>query len=106
MIAVEKKILVSLFAMTKNFYYSVVTEDFSLNNRLLNNMSSAKSLCFYPSLISVAVPHVFSYGVNKTTANRKVFINGEIAVSTAQETKIALTELTKTLQALEKRILS
>lgn len=95
--------------MTKNFYYSVLVEDFSLNNRLLDNMSSAKSLCFYLSLISVAVPHVFSSGVNKTTADGKVFITGDhnkVVVSTAQETKIALTELTKKLQALEKRILS
>ena len=72
-------------------------------------MSSAKSVCFYLSLISVAVPYVFSSRVNKTTADGKVFITGdhnEVVVSTAQETKTALTELTKKLQALEKRILS
>ena len=80
-------------------------------------------MCYSLFLIFVAVPQaVCSTGVNKTAANGKVFITGdhnEVVVSTAQNTKIALTEiksklqslstkdeeLTRKLQALDERIL-
>ena len=50
----------------------------------------------------MAVPHVLSsgVGVNKTTVYGRVFISVEIIVFAAQETKIALIELTKNLSAI------
>ncbi|XP_078364483.1 neuronal pentraxin-2-like [Oculina patagonica] len=70
-------------------------------------MFSAKSVCFYLSLIFVAVPHVLSStGVNKTAGNGKVFITGdhnEVVVSTARETKIELDEIKSKLQSLSKK---
>ncbi|XP_078367069.1 neuronal pentraxin-2-like [Oculina patagonica] len=55
-------------------------------------------------LIFVAVPQVVSStGVNKTTADGKIFITGdhnEVVVSTARETKIALAEIKSKLQSL------
>ncbi|XP_078367062.1 neuronal pentraxin-2-like isoform X1 [Oculina patagonica] len=67
-------------------------------------MFAAKSICFFLFLMFVAVTQVVSStGVNKTTAEGKVFITGdhnEVVVSTARETKIALAEIKSKLQSL------
>ncbi|XP_078367068.1 neuronal pentraxin-2-like isoform X2 [Oculina patagonica] len=67
-------------------------------------MFAAKSIGFSLFLIFVAVTQVVSStGVNKTTADGKVFITGdhnEVVVSTARETKIAFAEIKSKLQSL------
>jgi len=64
-------------------------------------------MCFYLSLISVALPQVaLSTPLNKTTADGKVFITGdhnEVVVSTAQETKKALAEIKTKLNSLNEK---
>ena len=70
-------------------------------------MFQAKSVCCPLFLIFVAVPQVvLSTRVNKTTADGKIFINGdhnEIIVSVARETKMALAEIKTKLQSLSKK---
>ena len=61
-------------------------------------------MCFYLSLIFVALPQVASStAVNKTTADGKVFVTGdhnEVVVSMAQETKRALAEIERKMNSL------
>ena len=67
-------------------------------------MFQAKSVYFPLFLTFVAASQVvLSTGVNKTTADGKVFITGdhnEVVVSTAPETKMALAEIKSKLQSL------
>ncbi|KAJ7383576.1 biological adhesion [Desmophyllum pertusum] len=66
-------------------------------------MFASKSFCFYLFLIFVAVPGqvVSSTQMNKSTASDgKEFITGEVVVSTARYTKIALAEIKTKLQSL------
>ena len=76
----------------------------SYSKRLfLVNMFASKSFCFYLFLIFVAVPGqvVSSTQMNKSTASDgKEFITGEVVVSTARYTKIALAEIKTKLQSL------
>ncbi len=67
-------------------------------------MFATNLMCFSLFLVFVAVTQVVSStGVNKTTADGKIFITGdhnEVVVSTARETKIALAEIKSKLQSL------
>ena len=64
-------------------------------------------MCFYLSLIFVALPQVASSTpVNKTTTDGKVFITGdhnEVVVFTAQETNKALAEIESKINSLNEK---
>ena len=79
-------------------------------NRLRSvNMLAPNFMCFYLSLILVALPQdatCMSTPVNKTTSDGKVFITGdhnEVILSASQETKKALTEITSKLDSLNEK---
>ena len=67
-------------------------------------MITTNFICFYVSLIFVALPQVTSSTpVNKTTADGRVFITGghiEVVVSSSQETKEALAEIESKINSL------
>ena len=70
-------------------------------------MFTTSFMCFYLSLIFVALPQVASSTpVNKTTADGKVFITGdhnEVVVSRTQETKKALAEIESEINSLNEK---
>ena len=77
-------------------------------NRLRSvNMFTANFKCFYLSLIFASLAKVaLSTPVNKTSADGKVFITGdhnEVVVSTAQETKMALTQIKSEVNSLNEK---
>jgi len=70
-------------------------------------MLAKNFMCFYLSLIFVALPQdAMSTPVNKTTADGKVFITGdhnEVIMSASQETKKALVEIKSILDSLNEK---
>ena len=70
-------------------------------------MITTNFICFYVSVIFVALPQVTSSTpVNRTTADGRVFITGghiEVVVSSSQETKEALAEIENKINSLNKK---